>query len=110
MKIPNAENAILDITKLRAYCLDSAHAKGKNKARVFMSALGVKKTDAFWLRAEILRKLPFVIAAPQIEDDWGIRYAVDMEITRGAKSAIVRTVWIIERGDARPRFVTCRVV
>jgi hypothetical protein len=40
MKIPNAENAILDIGKLRGYCLNSAHGKGKDKARVFISAWG----------------------------------------------------------------------
>jgi hypothetical protein len=110
MRIPNAENAVLDIGKLRGYCLNSAHSKGKDKARVFMSALGVRQADALWLRAEILRRLPSAAAVPQIEDVWGIRYAVDMEITHNAKSAMVRTIWIILRGDDRPRFVTCRVV
>jgi hypothetical protein len=110
MKIPNAENAILDVGKLRDYCLNSAHSNGKDKARVFMSALGVRQTDALWLRAEILRRLPSTAAARQIEDVWGIRYAADMEITHNAKSAMVRTIWIILRGDDRPRFVTCRVV
>jgi hypothetical protein len=110
MKIPNAENAIFDIGKLRDYCLNSVHGKGKCKARVFVSALGVKQADALWLRGEILRRLPFAAAVQQIEDVWGVRYAVDMEITHNAKSAMVRTIWIILRGDYRPRFVTCRVV
>jgi hypothetical protein len=110
MRIPNAENAILDIGKLRDYCLNSVHTKGKDKARVFVSALGIKQTDAPWLRAEILRRLTSAEAVQQIEDDWGIRYAVEMEITHNAKSAMVRTIWIILRGDNRPRFVTCRVV
>lgn len=110
MRIPNAENAILDIGKLRGYCLNAGHSKGKDKARVFMSALGVRQTDALWLRAEILRKLPSATAVQQFEDVWGIRYAVDMEITHNTKSATVRTIWIILRGDDCPRFVTCRVV
>jgi hypothetical protein len=110
MKIPNAENAILDIEKLRSYFLNAAHSKGKDKARVFMSALGVRQTDALWLRGEILGRLPSAAAVQQIEDIWGIRYAVDMEITHDAKSAIVRTIWIILSADDRPRFVTCRVV
>jgi hypothetical protein len=110
MKIPNAENALLDIGKLRDYCLNAAHGKGKDKARVFMSALGVRQADALWLRAEILRMLPSATAVPQIEDVWGIRYAADMKITHNAKSAMVRTIWIILSGDDRPRFVTCRVV
>ena len=110
MKIPNADLALLDIEKLRGYCLSTAHSKGKDKARVFMSALGVKQSDALWLRAEILRRLASAAAVQQIEDVWGVRYAVDMEITLNAKSAMVRTIWIILRGDDRPRFVTCRVV
>jgi 3-methyladenine DNA glycosylase AlkD len=84
MRIPNAENAILDVGKLRDYCLSAAQSKGKDKARVFMSALGVRQTDALWLRAEILRRLPSATAVQQIEDVWGVRYAVDMEITHNA--------------------------
>ncbi len=108
--LPFSKSAELDIRKLRDYCLNTAHAKGKDKARVFLSALGVRQTDAFWLRAEILRKLLFAAAVRQVEDVWGIRYAVDIEITHNAKSAMVRTIWIVERGDTRPRFVTCRIV
>jgi hypothetical protein len=110
MNIPNPENALLDIGKLRDYCLNSAHGKGKDKARVFMSALGVKQADALWLRGEILKRLSTATAVPQVEDVWGIRYAADMEITHNAKTAMVKTIWIILRGDDRPRFVTCRVV
>ena len=32
MKIPNAERAIVDIRKLRGYCLNPQHVKGKHKA------------------------------------------------------------------------------
>jgi hypothetical protein len=64
MKIPNAENALLDIGRLRGYCLNAAHSKGKDKARVFISALGVRQADALWLRAEILRSLPYAAAVP----------------------------------------------
>lgn len=110
MKIPNAENALIDIDKLRFYCLNATHAKGKDKARVFKSALGITQAESAWLRAEMLRKLPFADAVQQIEDIYGIRYAVDMIITHHAKSATIRTIWIVERGDARPRFVTCRIV
>jgi hypothetical protein len=110
MRIPNSENAIMDLGKLRDYCLSASHTKGKDKARVFVSALEVRQTDALWLRAEILRRLQSTDALRQVEDDWGVRYAVDMEITHNTKSAMIRTIWIILRGEDRPRFVTCRVV
>jgi hypothetical protein len=40
MKLPNAESAIIAIEKLRNYCLDPEHPRGKHKARVFSSVLG----------------------------------------------------------------------
>ena len=46
MKLPNAENAVVDIAKLRDYCLDPNHPEGKHKARIFMEKLGITKKDA----------------------------------------------------------------
>ena len=41
MILPNAEQAIVDIRKLRDYCLNDEHPRGKHKARQFKSALGL---------------------------------------------------------------------
>jgi hypothetical protein len=49
-KIPNAKNAIVDIVKLRAYCLNSSHPRGRQKARVFRDTLGLNAEDAEWLQ------------------------------------------------------------
>jgi hypothetical protein len=35
MKIPNSEHAIVDIQKLRDYCLNPTPDEGKHKARLF---------------------------------------------------------------------------
>jgi hypothetical protein len=35
MKIPNAENAVVDIRKLKDYCLNPQHEEGKHKSRLF---------------------------------------------------------------------------
>lgn len=40
MKLPNAENAVIDIAKLRDYSLNPNHPEGKHKARVFQAKLG----------------------------------------------------------------------
>jgi hypothetical protein len=50
LKLPNAENAIVDIAKIRDYCLNPDHPEGKHKARVFLNKLGVTKSDADHLR------------------------------------------------------------
>jgi len=35
MKVPNADRAVVDIRKLRDYCLNLLHDEGKHKARLF---------------------------------------------------------------------------
>ena len=54
MKLPNAEQAIVDIAKLRDYSLDATHEEGKHKARVFAAALGLDRGAADWLRTMLL--------------------------------------------------------
>ncbi len=45
MKIPNAELAIVDIRKLRDYCLNPVHDEGNHKARLFIMALSMTAND-----------------------------------------------------------------
>jgi len=49
VKLPNAEQAVIDIAKLRDYSLSPPHKEGRHKARVFASALGLGVSDAEWL-------------------------------------------------------------
>ncbi len=52
--LPNPERAVVELVKLRDYCLDPDHEDGKHKARVFASALGIRQRDAEWLRDRLL--------------------------------------------------------
>ena len=54
MLLPNGENAIVDIRKLRDYCLNPDNPRGGNKARVFAAALGITAADAEILREKLL--------------------------------------------------------
>ena len=54
MKLPNPERAVVDIKKLRDYCLNSEHRRGRHKARVFASVLGLTIDDAEKLREALL--------------------------------------------------------
>lgn len=54
MKLPNAENAVVEIAKLRDYCLNPHHPDGKHKARAFQEKLGLERSDAELLRQSIL--------------------------------------------------------
>ena len=110
MKIPNADRATIDLAKLRDYCLNPRHPRGRHKARVFQAALGLRAADATLLRDAILAVLPTVEAQSQEEDVYGRRYVADCPIDGPGGSAIVRTAWIIRPGEASPRFVTCHVL
>jgi len=55
MPMPNAERAVVDIRKLRDYCLNPMHDEGQHKARVFATALGMTADDAEDLRVFLLQ-------------------------------------------------------
>jgi len=55
MTIPNVEHAVVDIRKLRDYCLNPMHDEGQHKARLFAIALGMTTDDAEGLRALLLQ-------------------------------------------------------
>lgn len=110
MKLPNSAQALVDIAKLREYCLSSSHPDGRHKARVFGSALGLFAEDAEFLRASILDAVALNDATPTNIDEFGSRYVVDFELRRGHKTAMIRTAWIIRRNETNPRLLTCYVL
>ncbi|MFN3351817.1 DUF6883 domain-containing protein [Pseudorhodoplanes sp.] len=109
-RLPNIEAAVLDVRKLAGYCLDSAHPRGRHKARVFRQTLGVGRDDADWLKGAILAALSGVDAVELERDVYGARWRADVALTRQNRQAVVRTVWMIRAGERIPRFVTCWVL
>ena len=55
MPMPHAERAVVDIRKLRDYCLNPMHDEGQHKARLFAAALGMTAEDAEDLRALLIQ-------------------------------------------------------
>lgn len=109
-KLPNSENAVVDMRKLRDYCLSPGHPRGKHKARVFASALGLIAEDSEELRQALLSASVSEEAAPAEEDEYGKRYVLDFEMSTEAGSATVRSGWIIRSGEDFPRFTSCWVL
>lgn len=107
MPIPNAERAIVDIRKLRDYCLNPLHDEGQHKARMFATALGLTAEDAEDLRALLLQAVKTADAQLGRRDAYGQRYTVDVLLTWRAKQAMVRSGWIIEHDSDTPRLTTC---
>jgi hypothetical protein len=107
MLIPNANNAIVDIRKLRDYCLNLEHDDGKHKARLFSSTLGMKAEDAEELRLILLEIIKTQEAKLGRSDRFGQRYTVDFEITWQNRNATLRSGWIIEHSSNVPKLTTC---
>jgi hypothetical protein len=109
MILANAEQAIVDIAKLRDYCLNPSHVEGKHKARVFTSTLGFTAVDAERLREMILAAVLTHEAKQSVTDEHGSRFTVDFETSGLQGPAIIRTAWIIDSGETVPRLISCYV-
>lgn len=111
MKLPNGSSAVVDIEKLRDYCLSSQHPEGRHKARVFLSTLGMMAADAGRLREILL-----TVAKGNNEvsmsgtDQYGCRYTLDVTVVWGSREALIRSAWIIKAGEEFPRLASCYVL
>ncbi len=110
MKLPEAERAVVDIAKLRDYCLSPFHPRGRHKARIFAGVFGLMQTDAELLRQQLIPAARVVDAIESESDEYGKRYIVDFELVWNDRRRPVRSAWIIRRGEEFPRLTTCYVL
>ena len=110
MRIPNGEKAVVDPAKLVDYCLNSEHPRGRHKARVFLSALGMSKNDAEGLRRALLQAAEFEDAVVGTEDDFGKRYVIDFQMEHDGRTAPVRSTWIVRIDEDFPRLTSCYIL
>jgi len=106
MKIPNAEAAYVEPSKLTEYLLSVTHPVGRSKA-VFFRTLGFADKSVVELEQGLvaIAKTAEVVDAERAE--YGMKYTIDGPMdTPGGRVVHVRTVWIIDPGEERPRFVT----
>ena len=107
MKLPNPENAIVDNQKLTGYCLNLNHADGRHKARVFKSALNLDINDVDELKTALIEAVKNNDAVPENRNQYGHKYIIDFPMTRGDRTAIIHSVWIVKNQENFPRLVTC---
>ena len=110
MRLPLPERAVVDIAKLRDYCLNQKHARGRHKARVFASALGITRENAGVLRQALLEAAVSAEATLGDKDDYGQRYVLDFEVAGPAGKGTVRSRWIVLSGEEFPRLTSCYVL
>lgn len=107
MLLPNAQDALVDIRKLRDYCLNPLHDEGKHKARLFAAAFGMTATDAQELHGILLIAVLDNDADLGRHDKYGQRYIVDFEVEWHNRQATIRSAWIIEDGSTTPKLTSC---
>ncbi len=110
MKLPHAEQAFVDLAKLRDYSLSATHPEGKHKARVFAAALGLEAGDSKWLRDQLLAAVLNEDCRLGLLTEFGQRYTVDLTLRRGPREARIRSAWIVRANEEFPRLVSCYVI
>jgi hypothetical protein len=110
--VPRFGSIMVDEAKLRDYCLSDKHPRGRHKARVFRSRLGLTASDADLLRRALLdaARVQHDDLRPTDADDYGQRYVLDFEMTTATGTAIVRSAWIVLASQDMLRFITCYVL
>jgi hypothetical protein len=110
MRLPNGEHGVVDIAKLRDYCLSLNHPRGRHKARVFAAALGLTADQAEELRDALLEAVRTEEATATDQDEHGQRYMLDFTMNGSSGEVRVRSSWIIRSGEDFPRLTSCYVV
>ena len=111
-QLPRAERAVIAPAKLRDYCLNPEHPTGRNKARVFASALGIHQADWQYLADQLLAGVQTApISRIEVKPDGtGYEVIVSVDGLNGA-TAPVKSGWFIdaEPADAPPRLTSAYV-
>jgi hypothetical protein len=107
-----ASDIVVELSKLRDYCLSDTHPRGRHKARVFRSRLGLTAADSETLRHALLdaARARLNELQPTEADEFGQRYILDFPMTTAAGSAIIRSAWIILAGQDVLRLTSCYVL
>ncbi len=105
MKLPNAENAIIDADKLQDYLLSPEHPVGRFKAAFFRS-LGYSRANWAQLEGDLRLHLSEDVS-DTVETRYGAKYVIRAKL-KGPNGETVEILsdWIILSEEDVPRFVT----
>jgi hypothetical protein len=104
-RLPNGERALIPIEKLTAYCLNPDHPRGKDKARVFASVLGITQDRAYELADLVRHAAREGDVTKEATTVWGQYYRVDW-VMPSRLDVVLRTIWEIAPGEEIPRLVS----
>ena len=91
-KLPNGARALIPMEKLTDYCLNPDHARGKDKARVFASVLGITRDRAHELAELVQHAARDGDITREASTVWGQYYRVDWTIPSRVDE-VLQTIW-----------------
>ena len=106
MRLTNVNKAQIPEAKVAKYLLSSTHRAGKSKAAFFTSIGFI--AEKWEELAEALRDHAVEHTVSDFEETvFGVRYVVDgLLMAPNARRLKVRSVWFVDRGTDRLRFIT----
>ncbi len=106
MRLPNGIRARVERDKVVKYLMNLRHPEGAGKARFFLS-LGFRPTEWEGLAEALSQVATEGRVVEVVESVHGRKYIVD-GVLHGpyGETALVRTVWIREARQDRPRLIT----
>jgi hypothetical protein len=106
LNIPNADQAVIEPTKLRDYLLSLSHPIGRFKASFFVT-LGYSQEEWAELENDLREQHLAGAASEVVPTDYGMKYVIRANLKGpNGKTAALVSVWIVLKQEDFPRFVT----
>ena len=106
MNLPHRENAYVPKEKLTEYLLSETHPIGRFKARV-LRRVGFDETNLNVLEQGLERIAREQEVSETVSTSRGAKFVIEGVLPTPAGGLLrLRTVWILDPDDDRPRFVT----
>ena len=77
---------------------------------MFKSALNLDINNVDELKDTLIKAVKNNDAIPATCNQYGQKYVIDFTLTRGERTAIIHSVWIVKNQENFPRLVTCYVL
>jgi hypothetical protein len=106
LEFPNRGNAYIPLSKLKEYLLSETHSVGKSKAKLLRS-FGFNETNINMLMQGLISIAHLGEVKDVLSSPHGVKYVIDGSLRTPAGGSInIRTIWITDKDQVRPRFVT----
>jgi hypothetical protein len=106
MKLPHRKDAYVPAAKLSDYLLSETHPVGRLKSRFFRS-MGFHEANIGLLEQQLVALAHSEEVEGLVESPYGRKFIIEGYLqTPVGLSVRVRTVWLLEPYDVRPRFIT----